>query len=41
MTVTADALHTAGATAELIHDHGGPFMFPVEENRRTRRTIPR
>ncbi|ROO52801.1 DDE family transposase [Micromonospora sp. Llam0] len=35
MTVTADALHTVRATAELIHHHGGQFMFPVKENRRT------
>ncbi|MFV2110520.1 ISAs1 family transposase [Micromonospora sp. LOL_015] len=35
MTATADALHAARATAELIHDHGGQFVFPVKENRRT------
>lgn len=33
-TVTADALHTVKATAELIHARGGQFVFPVKENRR-------
>lgn len=33
-TVTADALHTVKATAELIHSRGGQFLFPVKENRR-------
>ena len=33
--VTADALHTVKATAELIHQRGGQFMFPVKENRRS------
>ncbi len=33
-TVTADALHTVKATAELIHSRGGRFVFPVKENRR-------
>ncbi|MFC7279720.1 ISAs1 family transposase [Paractinoplanes rhizophilus] len=33
-TVTADALHTVKATAELIHSRGGQFVFPVKENRR-------
>jgi predicted transposase YbfD/YdcC len=33
-TVTADALHTVKATAELIHARGGHFLFPVKENRR-------
>jgi predicted transposase YbfD/YdcC len=32
--VTADALHTVKATAELIHTMGGEFVFPVKENRR-------
>ena len=32
--VTADALHTVKATANLIHDNGGEFVFPVKENRR-------
>ncbi|MEV0157916.1 ISAs1 family transposase [Micromonospora sp. NPDC050686] len=32
-TVTADALHTVKATAELIHSRGGQFVFPVKENR--------
>src|SRR6266545_1002729 len=32
-TVTADALHTVKATAELIHQRGGQFVFPVKENR--------
>jgi predicted transposase YbfD/YdcC len=32
--VTADALHTVKATAELIHASGGEFVFPVKENRR-------
>jgi predicted transposase YbfD/YdcC len=33
VTVTADALHTVKATAELIHTQGGRFVFPVKENR--------
>jgi predicted transposase YbfD/YdcC len=33
VTVTADALHTVKATAELIHDLGGHFVLPVKENR--------
>jgi predicted transposase YbfD/YdcC len=33
--VTADALHTVKATARLIHDSGGEFVFPVKENRRS------
>jgi predicted transposase YbfD/YdcC len=32
--VTADALHTVKATARLIHEGGGEFVFPVKENRR-------
>jgi predicted transposase YbfD/YdcC len=32
-TVTADALHTVKATAELIHRRKGQFVFPVKENR--------
>lgn len=32
-TVTADALHTVKATAELIHRRDGQFVFPVKENR--------
>ena len=32
--VTADALHTVKATANLIHDNGGEFVLPVKENRR-------
>ena len=32
-TVTADALHTVKATAELIHQRGGHFVLPVKENR--------
>jgi predicted transposase YbfD/YdcC len=31
--LTADALHTVKATAELIHDRGGHFVLPVKENR--------
>jgi hypothetical protein len=31
--VTADAPHTAKATANFIHDHGGELMLPVKENR--------
>ena len=31
--VTADALHTAKATANHIHKHGGEFVLPVKENR--------
>lgn len=34
-TVTADALHTVKATAELIYQRGGQFVLPVKENRRT------
>src|ERR1035437_9150085 len=33
--VTADALHTVKATANHIREHGGEFVFPVKENRRT------
>jgi predicted transposase YbfD/YdcC len=33
VTVTADALHTVKATAELIHSRGGQFVLPVKENR--------
>jgi predicted transposase YbfD/YdcC len=33
--VTADALHTVRATARLIHEGGGEFVFPVKENRRS------
>jgi predicted transposase YbfD/YdcC len=33
--VTADALHTVKATANHIHEHGGEFVLPVKENRRT------
>ena len=33
--VTADALHTVTATARLIHEGGGEFVFPVKENRRS------
>lgn len=33
-TVTADALHTVKATAELIYQQGGQFVLPVKENRR-------
>jgi predicted transposase YbfD/YdcC len=32
--VTADALHTVKATARLICEGGGEFVFPVKENRR-------
>lgn len=32
MTVTADALHTVKATAELIHQQSGYFVLPVKEN---------
>ncbi len=32
--VTADALHTVRATAELIHKGGGEFALPVKENRK-------
>jgi predicted transposase YbfD/YdcC len=32
-TVTADALHTVKATADLVHRRGGQFVFPVKENR--------
>ena len=32
--VTADALHTVKATARHIHEHGGEFVLPVQENRR-------
>jgi len=31
--VTADALHTVKATAELIRSRGGHFVLPVKENR--------
>jgi len=31
--VTADALHTVKATAELICERGGEFVLPVKENR--------
>lgn len=34
-TVTADALHTVKATADLIHRRGGQFVFPVKENRQS------
>lgn len=34
VTVTADALHTVKATAELIYQRGGQFVFAVKENRR-------
>jgi predicted transposase YbfD/YdcC len=33
--VTADALHTVRATARLIREGGGEFVFPVKENRRS------
>jgi predicted transposase YbfD/YdcC len=33
-TVTADALHTVKATAEVIHHRKGQFVFPVKENRK-------
>jgi predicted transposase YbfD/YdcC len=33
--VTADALHTVKATARLIREGGGEFVFPVKENRRS------
>ncbi|QOC93889.1 ISAs1 family transposase [Micromonospora craniellae] len=33
VTITADALHTVKATAELIHRQGGHFVLPVKENR--------
>ncbi len=33
VTVTADALHTVKATAELIHQQGGHFVLPVKQNR--------
>jgi predicted transposase YbfD/YdcC len=32
--VTADALHTMKATAELIREAGGEFVLPVKENRK-------
>src|SRR5258706_563554 len=32
--VTADALHTVRAPAELIHKGGGEFALPVKENRK-------
>lgn len=35
VTVTADALHTVKATAELIYQRGGQFLLPVKENRQT------
>ncbi len=31
--MTADALHTVKATAELVRRGGGQFVFPVKENR--------
>lgn len=31
--LTADALHTVKATAQLIHARGGHFVLPVKENR--------
>ncbi|GAA0425566.1 ISAs1 family transposase [Acrocarpospora corrugata] len=31
--LTADALHTVKATAELIRERGGHFVLPVKENR--------
>jgi predicted transposase YbfD/YdcC len=31
--VTADALHTVKATAELIYQRGGQFVLPVKQNR--------
>lgn len=34
VTVTADALHTVKATAELICRRGGQFVLPVKQNRR-------
>ncbi len=34
VTVTADALHTVKATADLIRQRGGQFVFAVKENRR-------
>jgi predicted transposase YbfD/YdcC len=33
--LTADALHTVKATAELIRSRGGHFVLPVKENRGT------
>lgn len=36
MTVTADALHTVKATADLIHQQGGHVVLPVKENRAAR-----
>ena len=33
--LTADALHTVKATAELIRSRGGHFVLPVKENRET------
>ncbi|MEV6350503.1 ISAs1 family transposase [Actinoplanes sp. NPDC051851] len=33
VTVTADALHTVKATAQLIHQQGRHFVLPVKENR--------
>ncbi|MGC4857309.1 ISAs1 family transposase [Micromonospora sp. DT4] len=33
VTVTADALHTVKATADLIHQQGGEFVLPVKQNR--------
>ena len=33
VTVTADALHTVKATADLIRQRGGQFVFTVKENR--------
>jgi predicted transposase YbfD/YdcC len=31
--LTADALHTVKATAELVHARGGHFVLPVKQNR--------
>ncbi|GGP02169.1 hypothetical protein LDL08_38985 [Nonomuraea glycinis] len=31
--LTADALHTVRATANLIREHGGHLVLPVKENR--------
>ena len=36
VTVTADALHTVKATADLIHQQGGHVVLPVKENRAAR-----
>jgi predicted transposase YbfD/YdcC len=32
-TITADAMHTVRATAELIYRRGGQFVLPVKQNR--------